>query len=118
MTDTVKVLSDDALREIEAWKTNSYGSMVNLPVAKRDALCATVRTLRQQNQELKAIVDIGTSDDPGTALAKVHRIQDEATTALRQQLARHQETLTALRNCQNKPACGHCAALLRAATKE
>lgn len=28
------------------------------------------------------------------------------------------ETLKALKNCRNKPVCGHCNALLRAATKE
>lgn len=48
-TDT-PILDEAAIAEIEAWKTNSYGSMVNLPIGKRDALCATVRALQKQNE--------------------------------------------------------------------
>lgn len=77
-------------------RENGYLGLLFCAEARTDipALCAAVRTLRQQNQELKAIVDIGTSDDPGTALAKVHRIQDEATTALREQLAQRDQFLS------------------------
>lgn len=72
MSDSVKVLSDDEVAKIANLKTNSYGSMVNLPVAQRDALCATVRALRSRTAYDWADI--------------VEKLQDE-NTALREQLA-------------------------------
>jgi hypothetical protein len=39
-----------------------------------------VERLTQQNAELKIVIDVGTSDDPATALSKLHKIQHAART--------------------------------------
>lgn len=51
MTDPVKVLSDDEVAEIRA-KNQYDGGLIISP--EIDALCATVRALRQQITELTA----------------------------------------------------------------
>lgn len=50
-------LDDKQIAAIEARKTYQYGTMVNLTVAERDALCATVKQLRAENDRLKLSKD-------------------------------------------------------------
>lgn len=47
------------------------------------ALQAQLDAAVKMNRELKIIVDIGTDDDPGTALSKLHKIQHQAVEQFR-----------------------------------
>lgn len=58
-----------------------------------------------------------TTRDIDFLLSYVDELESKHT-ALREQLAEVFETLKSLKNCRNKPVCGHCNALLRAAVKE
>lgn len=63
MSDS-KILTSEEVEKIESRKTNSYGSMVNLPVADRDDICATVRHLLSENEKLRArILELETDID-------------------------------------------------------
>lgn len=112
---TPELLSESEIAEIEKWKTNSYGSMVNLPVAKRDAICQTVRALREKHTRLAEV-----SGEWANLLDRIRLWSkcadgyplDEHINNIATQLAQLTQTLTAIEACKN-PKCGHCMALLR-----
>lgn len=66
MTNEVKVLSDDALREIETRREARDVVWYHIPLTptERDALCATVRALRVENRSLRERLDNPPLIDP------------------------------------------------------
>lgn len=78
--------------------TNSY----TLRQQVRDLLTALadevdrLREVEAENSKLKIIVDVGTNDDPGTALSKLHKIQYQAVETF------HRRAVEAVRAHVNK----------------
>lgn len=52
-------------------------------LGERSRLITKLREVEAENRDLKMIADVGTNDDPGTALSKLHKIQEQAVTAFR-----------------------------------
>lgn len=76
-------LTDEQVAEIEALKPFQYGTMVNLTVAQRDALCATVRAAWAIRDQLSAALSVRDAQ-----LAAVTQERD----ALREAYSRATET--------------------------
>lgn len=107
MTDTVKPLSDEALREIEAREPETAYALgqplVSLTPEERDSLCATVRALRAERLEIQRTLASAVLEDPAEDdqppysttelvegvrwLLRMKEMKQERVTALREQLA-------------------------------
>lgn len=106
-------LSPDEVDPCEFCKGTIDDHKANCVVPHVHALRATVRA----QQDSLQMADYAAEEYKRQAEAVVAEVQRERD-GLRERLAQQQETLKSLKNCQNKPVCGHCAALLRAAVKE
>lgn len=96
MTNEVKVLSDDALREIETRREARDVVWYHIPLTptERDALCATVRVLRVQVAQCEQVFELESAvrlPEVGNlnVLQIVRKMAElhESNTALREQLA-------------------------------
>lgn len=77
MPETTEPLTEAQIEIIAARKTHSYGSMVSLPVAERDALIRDWRALRAANKALAA--------DNVTMTGQVQKYRDEVDSLRNQQ---------------------------------
>lgn len=59
-----------------------YNTMTSYENDNRE-LRVRLREVEAENRDLKYVVDVGTNFDPGTALARLHKIYEEAATDFR-----------------------------------
>lgn len=72
VADTLGEMADERIKELEAENA-----------ALREQLAGDGTDYKKLARELALIVDVGTSDDPGTALSKLRKIQHDTATAMR-----------------------------------